>query len=86
MKLFFEVTILFFALVIASSSYGVERGVRVVQKPTTQQRIALVIGNSDYKNTGVLVNPVNDAKLIADSLKTTGFEIYGYSGKSDQGN
>ncbi|WP_324418272.1 tetratricopeptide repeat protein [Bradyrhizobium sp.] len=38
------------------------------------RRIALVIGNSAYKNVAALPNPVNDASLVADVLKRTGFE------------
>lgn len=38
-----------------------------------QRRIALVIGNSDYKSTP-LKNPVNDAKAMEITLKELGFE------------
>ncbi len=37
-------------------------------------RIALVIGNSDYENAP-LKNPVNDAALMASTLKGVGFEV-----------
>jgi outer membrane protein assembly factor BamB len=37
-------------------------------------RTALVIGNSAYP-FGPLVNPANDAKLIAETLRKTGFEV-----------
>jgi len=41
-----------------------------------EKRVALVIGNADYEGRLVgLANPVNDAKLIASSLKKVGFEI-----------
>ncbi|MEM0986617.1 MAG: caspase family protein [Pseudomonadota bacterium] len=41
-----------------------------------QQRIALVIGNSDYAQTGWdLRNPANDAEAIARSLTQVGFEV-----------
>jgi hypothetical protein len=40
----------------------------------TEQRIALVIGNSSY-NSGPLKNPVNDATAIADKLKKLGFTV-----------
>lgn len=33
------------------------------------QRIALVIGNAAYKYEGVLNNPINDARLLANTLK-----------------
>ena len=41
-----------------------------------QPRIALVIGNSDYNQSGwELPNPVKDADLISDTLKRIGFEV-----------
>lgn len=33
------------------------------------QRVALVIGNATYQNEKPLVNPTNDAELIADVLR-----------------
>jgi tetratricopeptide (TPR) repeat protein len=47
--------------------------------PATQQvlgrRIALVIGNGAYLNAPQLINPPNDARLIAKSLHDMGFEV-----------
>ncbi len=40
-----------------------------------EQRVALVIGNSNYRNVVTLPNPVNDAKAIAKVLNTAGFEV-----------
>ena len=40
-----------------------------------EQRIALVIGNSKYRNTVQLSNPVNDAKSVAQLLNSAGFEV-----------
>ena len=40
-------------------------------------RVALVIGNSDYKFATALPNPVNDATDIGEKLKSLGFEVYG---------
>lgn len=40
----------------------------------TGRRIALVIGNGAYKNVHALDNPPRDARLIADQLKTLGFQ------------
>ncbi len=40
----------------------------------TERRIALVIGNSTYK-VGPLKNPVNDAHLIAATLRSVGFKV-----------
>lgn len=39
------------------------------------KRIALVIGNSNYKNVSPLVNPTNDATDIANKLKGLKFEV-----------
>jgi TPR repeat protein len=41
--------------------------------------VALVIGNSAYKNIGPLENPANDAKLMADTLRRLGFTLIGNS-------
>lgn len=40
-----------------------------------QTRIALVIGNGDYKNAGSLANPLNDAEDMAGILGKLGFEV-----------
>jgi uncharacterized caspase-like protein len=42
---------------------------------TRSKRIALVIGNSAYKNISPLVNPTNDATDIASKLKSLRFEV-----------
>ncbi|WP_350115171.1 caspase family protein [Fulvivirga sp.] len=39
------------------------------------RRIALVIGNSDYEQSGVLKNPVNDANLMAQTLQELDFTV-----------
>lgn len=43
--------------------------------PAMAKRVALVIGNSAYKNTVALPNPVNDAKAITTKLRDLGFEV-----------
>jgi uncharacterized caspase-like protein len=40
-----------------------------------ENRVALVIGNSDYQNAGRLPNPANDAKAITKALQETNFEV-----------
>ena len=40
-----------------------------------EQRIALVIGNSKYRNTVQLSNPANDMKAVAQLLNSAGFEV-----------
>ena len=42
------------------------------------KRVALVIGISDYQSLAKLNNPVPDAKAIAASLKSHGFEVTEY--------
>lgn len=42
--------------------------------PSNGRRVALVIGNAEYKGMP-LRNPVNDAKDVAAKLKTLGFEV-----------
>jgi uncharacterized caspase-like protein len=44
-------------------------------KAFAEDRIALVIGNSQYRKVPVLTNPVNDAADIAASLKRLGFSV-----------
>ena len=39
-----------------------------------EKRLALVIGNANY-NKGELKNPVNDALLIAETLKKLEFDV-----------
>ena len=38
-------------------------------------KLALVIGNADYANMPKLLNPANDAKLIAGNLELVGFKV-----------
>ena len=40
-----------------------------------EQRVALVIGNSNYQNVAQLANPDNDAQSIAQFLNSAGFEV-----------
>ena len=39
------------------------------------KRVALVVGNSNYKNAALLPNPANDAAAVAATLKGAGFDI-----------
>ncbi|WP_298878237.1 caspase family protein [uncultured Bradyrhizobium sp.] len=39
-----------------------------------EKRVALVIGNSAYKNVGRLANPTNDATLVGGMFKKAGFD------------
>lgn len=42
---------------------------------SAEKRVALVMGNSIYKNAPLLPNPANDAAAIAATLKGAGFDI-----------
>jgi len=48
-----------------------------------EKRVALVIGNSAYKNVARLDNPRNDARLMADTLKSLGFTLVGNGAQID---
>src|SRR5215831_539023 len=41
-----------------------------------EKRVALLIGNKDYKpGVGALVNPLNDVRIVGEALKAVGFEV-----------
>ena len=41
-----------------------------------EKRIALLIGNKDYKaGVGSLTNPLNDIRIVGEALKAVGFEV-----------
>jgi hypothetical protein len=64
---------------------SVQKSAQAVEKPANggnpvaltspEQRIALVIGNSNYQNVVQLSNPANDAKSVAQLLNSAGFEV-----------
>ncbi len=45
--------------------------------------MALVVGNASYRNVTTLDNPVNDAKLMADTLHSLGFTLIGGGAQLD---
>ena len=47
------------------------------------KRVALVVGNSAYRNVSRLDNPANDAKLMADTLRNLGFTLVGGGAQLD---
>ncbi len=57
-------TLIFFLLVLMLSA----------QPTYAEKRVALVIGNADYKDAP-LSNPVNDAIDISEALRKTGFDV-----------
>ena len=47
----------------------------LVLAPVASKRVALVIGNSAYRNATTLRSPANDAAAIATLFKTAGFDV-----------
>jgi hypothetical protein len=47
----------------------------VAPPPAFRHRVALVIGNSDYRSAGKLANPTNDAVDMAAALRKLGFAV-----------
>ena len=52
------------------------------QEPSLNQKVALVIGNSEY-TISPLLNPANDARDMADALRENGFEVLEYQDVPD---
>jgi uncharacterized caspase-like protein len=48
-----------------------------------EKRVALVVGNGGYQHLPRLDNPTKDARLMADSLKSAGFELIGGGAQTD---
>jgi hypothetical protein len=48
-----------------------------------ENRVALVIGNANYRNVPSLANPADDARLMAGTLKTLGFKLVGDEAQID---
>ncbi len=62
---------------LADIAFGTDdRGIRRKKTGAVQseQRVALVIGNGDYKSSS-LRNPVNDARAMSETLEKLGFEV-----------
>jgi hypothetical protein len=59
---------LIIATVMVMTALGIAPG-------RADKRVALVIGNSNYRHAGRLTNPVNDASAVAALLKTAGFVV-----------
>jgi hypothetical protein len=70
-------------LLTTSIAAALALAVCAVAPARAEKRVALVIGNSHYKNVSPLDNPVNDAKLMAETLRALGFVIVGGSARLD---
>ena len=51
------------------------RSLLVCEPALAEKRVALVLGNSAYRNVAPLANPVNDSAKIAATLKDAGFDV-----------
>jgi formylglycine-generating enzyme required for sulfatase activity len=49
----------------------------------SERRVALVIGNDQYRHVPRLANPTNDARLIAETLMSVGFTLIGSKAQLD---
>jgi formylglycine-generating enzyme required for sulfatase activity len=59
-------------------------GLACISAPAfAEKRIALVIGNSAYRNVARLDNPKNDASLMAETLRGLGFTLIGNGAQID---
>jgi formylglycine-generating enzyme required for sulfatase activity len=47
------------------------------------KRVALVVGNANYRHVLPLQNPINDARLLADALRAVGFTVIGGEAQLD---
>jgi len=56
-----------------TATNGGDKTQAAVQGP--EQRVALVIGNSNYQNAAQLTNPGDDAQSMAEFLNAAGFEV-----------
>lgn len=45
--------------------------------PASGRRVALIVGNGAYRNVDRLTNPANDARLMAQTLRASGFTLVG---------
>jgi Caspase domain len=55
-----------------------------VGSASAERRVALIIGNSNYKNVQLLANPARDATAVGALFKKAGFEVV--ESKLDLGN
>jgi hypothetical protein len=60
----------------AAIAFGFAASLLVLAAPAqAEKRVALVIGNNDYKNVPKLQKAVNDARTMGDTLKQLGFTV-----------
>lgn len=64
-------------LILLSLATALMAGAVANLSAAAEPRVALVIGNGAYQNVTPLKNPAHDAKLMAETLKSVGFELVG---------
>ena len=69
----------FFCLLISFNVFSAQRNLsldnKLVKTSGASKKVALIIGNSDYKDAARLKNPVNDATAMSNALNKLGFEV-----------
>jgi uncharacterized caspase-like protein len=60
---------------IAAGLAAVLVAAALAQPAAAEKRVALVVGNSAYAYAGELPNPMNDARDMAEALKSVGMEV-----------
>ena len=63
------------AVAVLAALLVLAAGGAVMAQGGAAERVALVIGNSDYEHAGELPNPVNDATAMRDALTRLGFDV-----------
>ena len=63
------------AVAVLAALLVLAAGGAVMAQGGAAERVALVIGNSDYEHAGELANPVNDATAMRDALTRLGFDV-----------
>lgn len=72
----------------AAGTASIEKSIVVKsnsEQPQNERRIALIIGNSNYKGDNKLANPVNDATDMANKLEKLGFVVVKALDQTKQG-
>ena len=62
-------------IILSPTAYSKDDKGITISNHAKENRIALVIGNSDYKKISGLTNTVNDAKEMSKTLKNLGFKV-----------
>lgn len=65
---------LIYLMLLFSITQSIAQTSSTFSQPANERRVALVIGNGDYK-TKPLKNPANDAADVATKLRTFGFKV-----------